>query len=451
MTLRPARPGSPGGSPAGQEPARLPAPSARIGSTGIGVARKRARRLALAGLVAGGLGLGLGALAVRAAPDGWSLTAAVSEDLRVLTNPDLDPDEGDEVSLRATTRLGATLTRRSRTATLTLDGSLSPVLAEDMPDTALGILAPALGGRLAVQGRRVALTARVNGRITPTQFTDQLFGLDDQGAIDPTTATLVTGTALQASLAASAGLSWTATRRDTLGFDLGASRVDFFEGNTTLVPATSLDATASWSRRLTPSLDGSFSAGLGWFEAESVENPQSVTFDSTAGLAWQVNARLRLTGGLGFTLARTEQIDTALPGNPRVSDTAFGLTGNLGLTWAGPDDSLALNVSQGVQPSTLGSLQNTTRLTLSYAHQLNSLTSLGIDGRVQLQTPISAPPGTSDRTLALRIGPYLNYQFDADTALRLGYTLDLSDDEQAGTAISHGVFLSLNRGFNLLQ
>jgi hypothetical protein len=398
--------------------------------------------------------LGLGALGlgtVQAAPDGWSLSATVSEEIRLVTNPDLEADDPEDPALRATTRLSATLGRESRTAALSLTGGLTPVLAEDMPDNALGILAPSLGGRFLVEGKRTSLTARFDGRLTPTAFTDQLFGLDEEGQPDPTSTTLVTGTAIQASLSGRVGVEWMATRRDTFSLAGEARRVDFFDGITTLVPITSLRMEGDWRRALTPRLDATFSAGLGWFEAESPENPRSVSGDVSAGFAYAVNERLDVSGGLGLSVTRTRERDLTLPGDPRRSDVETGITGDLGLRYAAEDLTVALTLSQGVQPSTLGSLENTTSVGLRVVQRINRVSSLGLDGRVQFQTAVSSAAGTDDQTLALRIGPYYTRQLDRHTELRLGYNFDLSDERGTGTAVSHGVFVTVSRGFDLLK
>ncbi|RMH52184.1 MAG: hypothetical protein D6686_02985 [Alphaproteobacteria bacterium] len=396
------------------------------------------------GAALAGIGvIGAGA-AVHADPDGWTLTGAVSEELRALTNPDLRPGGGGDATLRATTRLSATLTRESATTAIGITGAVSPVIAEagDMPDNALGILAPSLGLRLLVEGPRSRLTARLRGSLTSTAFTDLLFGTDEEGVIDPTDPTVVTGDAIRATLGGTLTLDWEATPRDSFSLGLDASRVDFFDGTVALVPITTLGLTGGWTRALTPTLDGTLTAGVTWFEADSPQNPRSIAASLTGGFVWTVNDRLQLSGGLGASLTRTE---TALPAD---SDLAAGLTGNLALTYAGADDSLRLSFSHGVQPSTLGALQNTTSFTARYDHAVNSVSALGFEARAQRQSAVSGGGGD---ILALRLGPYYSHQLDADTSLRLGYVFELSERDGAGTARSHAVFLTLTRGFNLLQ
>jgi hypothetical protein len=406
-------------------------------------------RPARIGAALAGLGL-IGATGLRADPDGWTLTGSVSQELRGLTNPDLDPGGEDDATARATTRLTATLTRESPTSTLSLTGGLNPVLAEadEMPDSALGILAPSLGGRLLVEGRRSRVTASLRGSLVPTAFTDTLFGFDDEGNPDLTDPTLITGDAIRATLSAAAGISWDATRRDAFSLGVDATRIDFFDGIVALVPTTSLGTTGSWTRALTPTLDGVLTADLTWFQADSDAATRSLSVALTGGVAWAVNESLELSAGAGLTATRSSERVPPGPGNPRDSDFRLGFTGNVDLSWTGQDDRFTLFLSQGVLPSTLGSLQNTTAFGARYDHAINSVSSLGFETRAQLQSALSGADGD---TLALRFSPYYAYQLDAETSLRLGYAFEYSDRDGVGTTSSHAVFLTLTRDFTLLQ
>lgn len=403
------------------------------------VSRTIPELVASGGLVV--LGIVLLGGAVRAAPDGWSLVGAVSGELRGATNPRLLPGNGEDADLRATARLNATLTRASPTANLSLTGGISPVLAKEAPRDVIGFLAPSLGGRLLIEGKRTQLTAGLRGSLTSTAFTDTLFGFDEEGNPDLTDPTLVTGTAIRAALNANAGLRWEATSRDVFAFSLNAARIDFFDGAVNLVPTTSAGLGGTWTRALTPRLNGTLGLGLAWFEADSAANPTSVTATANGSLAWAFGPRLSANAGLGIALTRSTE------GTPAQTDITAGLTGNLGLTWTGPDHALTAFLTQGVQPSTLGSLQNTTAFGLRYTYAINTVSSLGFDARFQLQTPVG---GGGNESFALRLGPSYTHQLDADTSLRLGYSFEMTD-QSGGTASSHAVFLTLTRGFNLLQ
>lgn len=414
------------------------------GPVGTGLA------LALAVGLATALATGM-ATALRADPDGWALDTLVTQEFRGASNPDLD-DEDSSPEFRATTRLNATLTRESTISSLRLSAGFAPVIARDAPDDAIGFLAPSVTAALAhALSPRATFTGSLRASLTSTAFTENVFGFDEEGEPDLTDPTLTTGTAIRASLTGQAGLQWEATPRDAMGVSLRVNQVDFFDGSVDLVPSRSLALNSNWARALTPRLNGGLSAQLLFFEADNLENPRSIAFTVTAGGDYAVTQRLSSTFGLGVSITDTSEREIVgdLAG-PRRSSTDLSFNGQLGLTYDGVDDQISLSLGQGLQPSTLGSLQNTTSFILRYTHNVNRDTTVGLDTRLQLQADLG-DTAFSDANIALRISPFYTYQLTEETELRLGYSLELSDDADSDRAISHAVFLTLSRALPLLQ
>lgn len=402
---------------------------------------------ALAGLAV------LGVYAADAAPDGWSLSGTLSERLSAISNPGLS-STGGKAALQSTTRLSLSALKADRAGSLALDAAISPVLStQSTPDNPIGLLAPNVSARLTLNGKRSTFSGYLRGSLTSTAFLDQLFGLDAQGNPDPTNSTLVTGTAIQAVYAGGLGLNWTPTRADSFGLNLDASRVDFFDGGTSLVPNTNIALSGNWSRVLTRRWTGTLDGRLGYFTADSAENVQSVFATANAGFTYTPLRRLSFSGSLGAAFSRTERNDLTLPGNPRVTDTVFSATGVLSFSYTPPIRDLAVTFSltQNVQPSSLGALQNTTALNASATYTINRAASLGLNARAQLQSDLGSGFGFDNATVSLRLGPSYSYQLTRDSALQLGYTLDYTDRPGTGDALSHTVFLSLSHNFNLLQ
>lgn len=395
-----------------------------------------------------------------AAPDGWSLSASLSERLNLTTNPQLTTGGNTgAVTLQSTTRLAATLQKASASSVATLAASLAPILTQNGPRDALSFLSPTLRGALAVKGLRTNLTAGVNAAVSTVQFADALFGLDPNGNPDPTNSTLVTADTVRYSLTGNLGLGWTPTARDTFSLSTSVARVDFLDSAATLSPFTNASLGGSWSRPLAPGLSGGISTSLSWFQSESRSQTRSLSLDVSGNLSWQVNSRLSLGGSLGTSFtdsarrvcAFTDPVTGAclvfIPSN------AFniGATGSLSLSYATPEFGVSVSLTQGLQPSSLGTLQNTTGLGISLNHPINTASSIGISARAQIQTPLGATPASGNLTTAFRLSPTYSYQLDQATALQLGYTFTLSDRPGTGTTNSHAVFLSLSRNFNLLQ
>jgi hypothetical protein len=407
-----------------------------------------ARRLSAASLLSGtALALLLPVAAGQAAPDGWTLTAAISEKLSLNSNATLAGSGGSSLRPVSSTQISVNLTKSSGSSSLSLTGGVSPLVTRNTASDVLGLLSPRIGLSLSLPGKRTSLTAGLNAAITSIEFADLVFGLDANGNPDPLNSQLLTANAVQASLGGTLGLSWSATPRDTLGANLSLRRVDFTESTTGLTPSSRITLGGFWSRTLTPRTDGRLSASLGWFVAENALDTRTLSLDLSGGFSHVVSPRLSLSGSLGVSLSRDEQ--RPAPGLASDTDFAAGLIGDFGITYATPEISFRLSLSQGLQPTLQGALQNTSALNASASWTINASSSLGLSAQYQLQSPLGSVPGTN-ATNALRLSPTYSWKIDQTTSLQLGYTYTLSDQSGQITD-SHAVFLSLSRSFNLLN
>jgi hypothetical protein len=409
-------------------------------------------RLRAGATLAAGL---LGGLAAPSAAGPWTLGGSVSAQLQALTNPRLQTGQAaDDIDGRLTTRLGLNLARPGPVTSLALDASVAPVFGSQTDSDAIGLLSPRVAASFNTAAKRVTLNGGLSAAFTSTDFLDQLFlDADGDGIIDPGELIFSDETATQFRAAASLGLNWTPTALDSIGLSLSAQRRDYFDGATNLVPNSNLGLNGSWSRPLAPDLTGRLGTSLGWFVAESQANTETASLDITGGLSWTVNSRMTLSGNAGIFLANTEQTLTGQPGQPRVSDFQVGGTGGLALSYATADFTLSATLSQGLQPTSLGTVQNTSSLGLSLAWPVNAVSTVGISARLQYQQPLGQPVTggtTTGDSFAVRIAPYYSYDLDAYSSLRLGYTLDVTDQTTTRNAVSHSVSLTLTRRFTLM-
>jgi hypothetical protein len=393
----------------------------------------------------------------QADPDGWTVTGALSGRLGLLSNPRFATGS-NALAAQLAPSLSLSAAKQSATSSLGFTGAIAPVFARGSDKDLLGTLAPSLGLSVTdAATSRTTLSGSLNAAFTSTAFLDPLFtDLNGDGIIDPGELTLVTGSAVQFRVNGTLGLNWAATSRDSLSLRLTGRRLDYFNGSTNLIPNTSVSLGGGWTRALTPRLSAQFGANLGWFDSEgstAALNPvaanTSLSLDTSAGLTWAVNSRLTLSGNLGVALARTERNFPAGSGLPGTSSFNVGVTGGFSLSYATAETNVTLSLSQGFQPSSFGSLQNTTALSLGLSHPINALSAIGLATALQLQQAVGvANPGT---LTAFRVSPYYSYMLDADTALRLSYNLDIGNQASTQTTISHAVFLSLTRTFTLLH
>jgi hypothetical protein len=393
----------------------------------------------------------------QADPDGWTVTGALSGRLGLLSNPRF-ASGANTLAAQLGTSLSLSAVKQSATSSLGFTGAIAPVFIKGGGNDVLGTLAPSLGLSFTdAASSRTTLSGSLTTAFTSTAFLDPLFtDLNGDGIIDPGELTFVTGSAVQFRASGNLGLSWTATSRDSLSLRLTGRRLDYFNGSTSLIPNSSLSLGGGWTRALTPRLSAQFGVNLGWFDSEgstTVTNPvaasTSLSLDTSAGLTYAVNSRLTVSGNLGIAFARTERDFLAGSGLPGTSNFNIGATGGLGLSYATAETNVTLSLSQGFQPSSFGSLQNTTALSLGLSHQINALSAIGLNTAFQLQQAVGVTnPGT---LTAFRVSPFYSYTLDANTALRLSYNLDIGNQAGTQNTVSHAVFLSLTRNFTLLN
>lgn len=388
--------------------------------------------LSLASLSIGMLGAGAsGAFAAE-----WIVGGSVSERLQATTNPDLE--ENGQAVYGATTAFGLDVTALTPTTQWQVETGASVGVFGGPGDTEdRNRVYPNLAAAVSHDGKYVDTGASFAFDLQPVAFAQ----LADTG--------LTAGDATQLSLRLAADAAYALDPRNRLSVGGSGSIIRFTQGSTTLEPTTTYGTTLSWTRSLSVETDASLSFGARRFTARSDEDPDSLSFDLSAGLGHQINRRLSVDASLGISATRT----TRTLGDERRTDLSLGMLGGLDVAWQpAPDTQLVFALSHGLEPSSLGELRTTTAVGVGLQHAVNSWTSAGLDVLLQRQ---SAGGGfendagdTADRIYA-SIGPSLAFTLTPDWALQAGYALEM--EHQSGSdAVSNQVFLTVTRQFDIL-
>lgn len=268
---------------------------------------------------------------------------------------------------------------------------------------------------------------------------------------------------------------------------------DNLSGDLTSAVARQLDFGAGLNMTLradaTTSLDFGFGARARRFseqsDANAAELADSETFFAHAGVRRQISPRTEIGINLdaslfdsdgGFTdasrvAALTGEVSTRLTPRHafdllagvavidsdfaprrrnagRNSDTQIGFVGSAGFTYALSATTIGLTLSQSIEPSSLGELQNQTDLTLGLSHAVNERLRLGFVGAAGLETTFdSNAAGATDRVL-FTLAPSVRYEPAKDWLVSVGYRFRFSDQETEPSATSHALFLSVSRSFD---
>ena len=409
-------------------------------------------------------------------------------------------DDTSELSaghLRFDTSMGLSLntTTRDQVFSLGLSG-----LARLLPEEEAGFADPVLSLVYGLQGANSTLSVRGNLQTSEVDLFEPLIGADGTVSTTDILATTGTITSRTGSLSFATGL------QAPLGFDLATSLNDRFYSDTsdpTVFDSTSQSLQAGVRLRLPEGgREISLNASLGTNDFDNAAQTQRNTRSLGFGLSQQLGPNMTVQASLGQTTVTTDQtgvtgvtssgatgsvgLDLALdrgtasvalssdrdalgsrqslsfsramdlPNGTFAADFGLNtrgdgqggqLVGNLSYAQGLATGNVALTLSR--QVSLDGDDQDVanTTLGLSYQHQINAQSSLGLS----LSVLGTGSGGTAGVTEALRQTLSASYSRDltADWQLTTGYQFRSLAPEGAARSEANSIFLTINRKFVL--
>lgn len=413
------------------------------------------RRVALAVTV-----LAVGAGAASAEP---VTTVNLRQSLSVDDNQDLEPDSPGETFI-SRTGLDVVVNGGNNLLEWVLGGGADVSVATGSgEDGELDSINPRANVGVTFQRDTVSGTAGAFVRRRPISFVrndvDNSVDISPDapppvigGEIPPGLAEVTSANADQIDFGLNTGLNFALDRSSSLRFGLSAAGKRFTgaSGATAgeLIDSETFTATAGWvyavDRRSSLSLGTDFS----FFNSDNGVTDSSRTAGVSGSYSAQLTPRHSLNAGAGVKLIDTT-LSPALTGG-ETSDTSVSFVGNLGLRYQLRDAAFDLNLSQSVEPSALGELQNRTSVVVGTSYQINQRFSLGASAGLTLQNAVSSATGDTDRQL-VDMGLNLNYQPAAEWNVGIGYRLQVSDQEGEGTAVSNSAALTISRSLSFLN
>lgn len=402
---------------------------ARSSASGPRPAPGAAAHRALAGCI---LSLGLLAVAPAATAAEWIIGGSVSQRLQFESNRDLDEDGG--AIYGATTALGLDFTALAPRTQWQFETGASVGFFGGSGDTdELSGIFPNFAVAVDHDGKYIDTGASFGFDFQPAAFAQ----IDETGITE--------GDATQLSLRFAADAALALDPRNRLSLGVSGRALRFTSGTTSLRPTTTYGASLAWLRSISAATQASLGLGARHFTAEGGDDQKSLSFDLSAGLGHSFNPRLSADASLGVSATRTTRTLAGLDN----SDFSLGAIGDLALAWRPQADTqLALALSHGLEPSSLGELQTTTALGLGLQHSVNSWIGGGVNLLLQRQRSAEGFGGDTDRILAT-LSPNLAFTLTPEVALQLGYSLRMEREDESD-AVSHGVFLTLTRAFDIL-
>ena len=244
----------------------------------------------------------------------------------------------------------------------------------------------------------------------------------------------------------SSNLSATVTHKvnatNSLEWTTAATRVDYSDPSTDLVPSLDVTSTGTWHRKMSQLIDANFALGAEYYDPNSTIDGTSLIMRSTVGADAKLSRRLSVAGNVGVVVEDNKN-----------SGMTVGPTFNLSADYKLKTTSFSVSAGLDLSPNTDGTLQNTLSTSASVSHQVNDALSFVLSAYYSKQAAFgSMGSGTTASTAtssAFGITPALNYQLSRDWNSSLSYQFTDSM-ETTGSARSNAVNLTLSYGYLLI-
>lgn len=368
------------------------------------------------------------ASAARAAD--WRITGTFSQGFA--GNVPFGDDAENAVS--ASTSLGVTATVRTPTTALSISPSLGFSVSSDQDSGDAIRFTPSLRSSLQHVAPRLSANAALS--VVPQFRSARTFDLvldfdPDTGLLDVVPEARDVDP-LQITINASAGVSYALGPRDSVNLGLSAQVVEYTETVDGLPATRSYGGTVGWSRQLTGRTSAGINGGIRRFETDSDTGSDRMSYSLTPNVSHALTPRHRASAGLGLTYVDGD-------------DSTLGVNGSASLAYRAGDTGVTLALTQSLQQSDTGQVDNVTRLSLTASRRFTPRWSGAFSTSVSNASPIGSGGGRDRQTFTL--GPSVAYNLTQNWALRGSYGL-LTERIDGDNRGDNRFSLQLSRSFD---
>ena len=367
----------------------------------------------------------------------WSVISDLSQKLEYDDNFELDVDSpGYALSPTSTASLG--ITANAPTYTIDLGGGLSyrEFTGPGEPDNPRP-LSENLDASVELRGPRHKLAGNASFARRGVTFTEAIEDVDDLGVDTVDTDST--------SYSVGATASVDVNRSNSVTF-AGSYRIqDFGASDSDLVPFDNLDVAATWTQDVTADMQATLRANYGLFNADDDQNSENQTYAVSAGVNKLVNSRLTVSASVGVNVNQSREETAGVVSQ----DTSIGPIFDVGLEYVLGVTAMSLSLSQSVNASAVGDLQERRTVSFGLSHQVNSHETFRLASDFTMRDTASSGAGGSASTTFLNVTPSYSFVLSRSWSFEVGYQFRYQDGG-TGIGTSNRVFGTLTRNFVIL-
>ena len=250
---------------------------------------------------------------------------------------------------------------------------------------------------------------------------------------------IVTSNILQLSYGAVAQIVHRSDRLDTFNVNVRADRSDFSQTGSGPQSSTTLEGTSTWTRQLTPLVDGRLLTSVQYYRLEGSPQTEQLIYNIALGGKARLSKRLTVDANIGPTIV--QQLGSG-------TTTSIDVSGDLTINYQPRKDlNVSLSLSEDISPDNLGGLRQFQSAIAALGYQINDYASFNLAASYSNSTGTGNSPNSSRY---LTVSPSFTYILARDLNAVLSYRWARSD-AGSGIAQSHSVFLTLSYNGILLH
>lgn len=230
-------------------------------------------------------------------------------------------------------------------------------------------------------------------------------------------------------------------------------------GNQGLFPYDSTIVSGAWIRNISPTTTFTTAATTQWYEADNPTDTESWIQTLTGQIESQLTSRLSVLGRAGGGVIQTdEQWPTARGGTTEISDTSGQFVGAAELAYELRNSLFRFSASQDFAPSSLGEVQDTTRVGFLFDHKINEQSGIAFAGDFFNQRPSTSAPGELNHRRAMILSATYRRELMRDWDMLLRYRFVTQDENtdffvpfDDGSSVSNALFVTVTRDLHLFR
>jgi hypothetical protein len=231
--------------------------------------------------------------------------------------------------------------------------------------------------------------------------------------------------------------SYRLTERDSITFGGGYTEREYstaeFDDN------ESTNFSTTWQRQYSERLSGNVSISYSLYESGTQLNgTENDTYNLSFGADFLLSERWSFGGQVGARYLDSEQRSLGLISTNSSSGTSF----NIDILYKSQFDTLSLAVSQALNPSSNGDVNEQQALSLSWSRSLSETLDFKVDTSFHETTAVSDSEG--DKRENINIKPSLTWKFSPQGSVGINYQYRQQKRESQQKAESNAIYLAFS-------